>query len=121
MILACHGLTSSDMSSFYQRQRPTGDAPMTAEQAALLKQLAHEAYEPDAFKPHLTRTEAELRIAVVKAKLKFNLRDARNCTDCGQTAAILRPRIEAQRSRGWSVLERPGYAADRHRSRAVAR
>jgi Protein of unknown function (DUF3072) len=53
MILACHGLTSSDMSSFYQRQRPTGDAPMTAEQAALLKQLAHEAYEPDAFKPHL--------------------------------------------------------------------
>jgi len=44
---------------------------MTAEQAAILKRLAHAAYEVDAFRPHLTRTEAELRIAMLKAKLKL--------------------------------------------------
>ena len=32
---------------------------MTFEQAATLKQLAEAAYELDAFKPNLTRTEAE--------------------------------------------------------------
>jgi hypothetical protein len=32
--------------------------PMTAEQAATLKQLAKAAYELDAFKPNLTRAEA---------------------------------------------------------------
>jgi hypothetical protein len=44
---------------------------MTAEQAALLKKLAHEAYEPEAFKPNLSPTEAALRIAVLQAKLKL--------------------------------------------------
>jgi hypothetical protein len=37
---------------------------MTAEQAATLKQLAKAAYELDAFKPNLTRAEADQRIAV---------------------------------------------------------
>jgi hypothetical protein len=38
--------------------------PMTPEQAATLKQLAKAAYELAAFKPNLTRAEADLRIAM---------------------------------------------------------
>ena len=49
----------------------TADELMTAEQAAMLKRLAEAAYELDAFKPHLTRTEAEIRIAMLTAKLKL--------------------------------------------------
>ena len=45
--------------------------PMTAEQAATLKQLATAAYERDAFKPNLTHAEADLRIAALTAKLKL--------------------------------------------------
>jgi hypothetical protein len=45
--------------------------PMTAEQAATLKRLAEAAYEPDAFKPNLTRAEADVRIAMLTAKLKL--------------------------------------------------
>jgi len=37
----------------------TADGPMTAAQAATLKSLAHAAYELDAFKPNLTRIEAD--------------------------------------------------------------
>ena len=44
---------------------------MTAAQAATLKGLAQAAYELDAFKPNLTRTEAEIRIAMLTAKLKL--------------------------------------------------
>ena len=44
---------------------------MTAEQAATLKRLANAAYELDAFKPNLTRAEADLRIAALVAKLKL--------------------------------------------------
>jgi hypothetical protein len=47
----------------------TANQPMTAEQAATLK-LAEAAYELDAFKPNLSRAEAELRIAIT-AKLKL--------------------------------------------------
>jgi hypothetical protein len=43
----------------------------TLEQAATLKQLAKAAYELDAFKPYLTRAEADIRIAALKAKLKL--------------------------------------------------
>lgn len=49
----------------------TADEPMTAEQAATLKKLAEAAYELDAFKPRLTSTEAEVRIAALTAKLKL--------------------------------------------------
>ena len=49
----------------------TADESMTAEQAAMLKRLAEAAYELDAFKPNLTRTEAEIRIAMLTAKLKL--------------------------------------------------
>ena len=49
----------------------TASQPMTAEQAATLKQLAKAAYELDAFKPNLTRAEADQRIAMLTAKLKL--------------------------------------------------
>ena len=49
----------------------TADELMTAAQAATLKELAEAAYELDAFKPNLTRTEAEIRIAMLTAKLKL--------------------------------------------------
>jgi hypothetical protein len=46
-------------------------AAMTVEQAALLKQLALDSYELDAFRPNLTRAEAQRRIATLTAKLKL--------------------------------------------------
>ena len=49
----------------------TEDELMTAAQVATLKKLAEAAYELDAFKPNLTRTEAEKRIAMLTAKLKL--------------------------------------------------
>jgi hypothetical protein len=45
--------------------------PMTGEQAVTLKRLARAAYELDAFKPNLTRAEADLRIATLTAKLRL--------------------------------------------------
>ena len=44
---------------------------MTGEQAETLKRLAQAAYELDAYKPNLTRGEADLRIATLAAKLKL--------------------------------------------------
>jgi len=49
----------------------TKDELMTAAQAATLKELAEAAFELDAFKPNLTRPEAEIRIATLRAKLKL--------------------------------------------------
>jgi hypothetical protein len=54
-----------------QQQPATTDGRMTAEQAALLGRLAQAAYELDAFKPNLTRTEADIRIMMLTAKLKL--------------------------------------------------
>ena len=53
------------------RRAPYEIQPMTAEQAATLKRLATAAYELDAYKPNLTRAEADLRIAALVAKLKL--------------------------------------------------
>lgn len=44
---------------------------MTAEQANLLRKLAFDAYEPEAFSAELSKTEAEQRISVLQAKLKL--------------------------------------------------
>ena len=44
---------------------------MTPEQASLLRKLAFDAYELEAFSPELTAAEAERRISVLQAKLKF--------------------------------------------------
>ena len=49
----------------------SADQPMTAEQAATLKKLAEAAYELEAFQPNLTRAEADLRTAMLTAKLKL--------------------------------------------------
>ncbi len=46
-------------------------ARMTAEQASLLRKLAFDAYELEAFSPGLTAAEAERRIGVLQAKLKL--------------------------------------------------
>ncbi len=46
-------------------------APMTAEQAALLKRLSLDAYDVEAFAPHLSQAEATRRIAGLRAKLKL--------------------------------------------------
>ncbi len=43
--------------------------PMTADQAKLLKDLARNSFELDAFDPNLTRADVEWRIAALKAKL----------------------------------------------------
>jgi hypothetical protein len=53
------------------QRAPDDVRPMTVEQAATLKRLATAAYELDAFKPNLTRTEADLRIAALTAKVKL--------------------------------------------------
>jgi hypothetical protein len=50
---------------------PADNRPMTAEQAETLKRVAKAAYELDAFKPNLTRAEADRRIAALTAKLKL--------------------------------------------------
>ena len=44
---------------------------MNAEQTALLRQLATDAYELDAFNSALTQSDADLRIATLRAKLKL--------------------------------------------------
>jgi len=49
----------------------SADQPITAEQAATLKRLAEAAYELETFQPNLTRAEADLRIAMLTAKLKL--------------------------------------------------
>ena len=46
-------------------------ARMTPEQANLLRKLAVDAYESEAFSPDLTSAEAEQRINVLRAKLKL--------------------------------------------------
>ena len=45
--------------------------PMTPEQAALLRRLAQDAYDLEAFGEHLTQDEAARRIATLQAKLKL--------------------------------------------------
>jgi hypothetical protein len=44
---------------------------MTAQQSALLRQLARDGYEPDAFSEQLTQAEASKRIIMLQAKLKL--------------------------------------------------
>lgn len=46
-------------------------APMTVEQTRRLRQLAHDAYELDAFSRRLTYFEATQRIAMLAAKLRL--------------------------------------------------
>ena len=67
LIPACSAWASIKMS------KPKTDTVevITDKQAALLRELAIDAYEPEASRPNLTKAEAELRINVLKAKLKL--------------------------------------------------
>jgi hypothetical protein len=51
--------------------RPDTKALMSEDQEVQLRQLAFEAYEPDAFQQNLTAAEAERRIETLRAKLKL--------------------------------------------------
>ena len=60
------------------RRPPAGADPqhrpgacMTAAQRALLRRLAFDGYEPEAFSEQLTQAEAAKRIAMLQAKLKL--------------------------------------------------
>jgi hypothetical protein len=65
------------MSSLPPKRQPdpilsTGaGTPMSQDQCALLRKLAFDAFEPEAFNEHLTQTEAAMRIAMLQAKLKL--------------------------------------------------
>jgi Protein of unknown function (DUF3072) len=45
------------------------DAPMTPRQLAVLRALSAEAYQPKLFENNLTASEAERRIAALKAEI----------------------------------------------------
>ena len=47
------------------------DATMTDDQAEVLKQLARNSFELDAYDPDLTREQIEWRIAALRAKLRL--------------------------------------------------
>lgn len=51
--------------------KPNTSDFMTSEQAAVLKKLAFDAYEPEAFSPSLTKAEADQRIDMLRAKLRL--------------------------------------------------
>ncbi len=51
------------------RQRPDLPASMSEEQARVLKALAREGREPDAFHKHLSAEGADMRIRILRAKL----------------------------------------------------
>jgi hypothetical protein len=59
------------MSGKSGSRSPPANAPMSTAQANELRQLAIDAYEPDAFQQQLTAAEAERRIETLKAKLKL--------------------------------------------------
>lgn len=54
----------------HKRTLSTGPGDcMTAKQAALLRRLAQDAFEPEAFSKQLTQSEAARRISALEAKL----------------------------------------------------
>ena len=62
---------SSDKRDYEPTLATGADAPMSAEQAPLLRRLAHDAFDIEAFGEHLTQSEAARRIATLQAKLKL--------------------------------------------------
>ena len=65
------GLLPSSLPATMEIKELDPIPPMTAEQAETLKRLAEAAYEREAFKPNLTRAEADVRITMLTAKLKL--------------------------------------------------
>jgi len=83
----------------------TANWPMSAEQAATLKRLAEAAYELDAFKPNLTRTEVDVRIAMLTAKS--------NCLASRRIRYEMPRRADAQFTSGGSIfIFSPAIAAN---------
>jgi hypothetical protein len=58
-------------STVKSKDEPATAALMTAEQSELLKKLAHDAYDLEAFHPRLTQAQAQTRIVSLHAKLKL--------------------------------------------------
>ena len=54
-----------------RKKKPITVARMTSKQASILRKLAFDAYEPEAFSSQLTAAEAEQRIGILQAKLKL--------------------------------------------------
>jgi DUF3072 family protein len=52
-------------------EAPSVEGAMTQTQASTLKNLAEQAFEPEAFNARLTRAEAAQRIAALAAKLRL--------------------------------------------------
>jgi hypothetical protein len=71
----CYGAMTAKPKKTGERRTPilsTGPGErMTAEQRTLLRQLAHDGYEPEAFSDQLTQDEAAKRISMLQAKLRL--------------------------------------------------
>jgi hypothetical protein len=57
------------MAAGARRQRPDLPASMSEEQARILKTLAREGREPEAYHKHLSAEGAAMRIRILRAKL----------------------------------------------------
>lgn len=57
------------MAAQTDRQRPDLPASMSEEQARILKALAREGREPEAYHQHLSAEGAAMRIRILRAKL----------------------------------------------------
>lgn len=65
----CLRMTTHRMAESPAASSKAKSDPMTSDQAAELRRLANLAYDLDAFDAQLTQSEAERRIATLKAKL----------------------------------------------------
>ena len=68
---SCTGTDPAANDCDDMQKKPKAVGVMTSDQAIQLRQLAFDAYEPDAFRPNLTSMEAERRIAALRAKLRL--------------------------------------------------
>ena len=62
--------------------RSAEDEPMTESQTATLRRLAYEAFEPEAFRRQLSKTEAQRRIDALAAKAAPAGRPAAYALNC---------------------------------------
>jgi hypothetical protein len=66
-----HNLQSTGIAEQGAFESVSADEPMTGAQASALKTLSEQALELEAYKPGLTRAEAERRINALRAKLRL--------------------------------------------------
>ena len=90
-------------------KKPNVVGQMTAEQTALLRKIAFDAYEPEAFSPNLTKAEAARRIDHASGQTEI---DERTATHPVTEFANCRPQLreEPLRASGrllfWTGLQR---------------